>query len=405
MGSIGTRIAPGPVIRFALVVLGLVVVGLACLLQGFWLLVLGLPPAHERADDIGLVAGRDLLAHPLPRSRVPVGPVQPGGGHRSPPDRQLVEDGLVEIAVDRHRGGSRDRGRGHDEHVGMPRALLGLGSPGRAFTLANAVAGDGRRALLPQCRPLLDPESVLLVDHHDPERAETDVVGQQGMRAHDEVKAPVHELGLDPSPLAASSPVREQCDLERARACYAGAVVDLQPGQEAASGEVMLLGEHFCRDHEGALMAALHAVQKSRQCHDRLAGADVALQETVHRVRSGKISCNLADRPLLGGGQLERQAPEEFLDEARPARRRCDDVRDPGSLGRGGTFLHDKDELEPQQLVEGEAAAGGVSLLEALGGVYPPERLRPPDQAELVDELRWQDLGQGPAAFQRLGDI
>ena len=152
-------------------------------------------------------------------------------------------------------------------------------------------------------------------------------------------------------------------------------------------------------------MAALHTVKKARQCHDRLAGADVALQEAVHRVRSGEISGHLPDRPVLGSGQPERQAPEEFVDEARLAEARRDDVRDPGGLGRGGTFLHDEDELEPQQLVEGEAAPGDVFLLEALGGVYPPERLRASSQAELVDHLRWQDLCQSPRAFQRLGDI
>lgn len=108
-------LAPGPVVP------GPVVPG-----QGFWLLVLGLSPAHQRADDIGLVTGRDLRAHPLPCSRVLFGPVQPDGCHRRPPERQLVEDGLVEITVNRHRRGARNWGCSHHEHVGMPVALLGL---------------------------------------------------------------------------------------------------------------------------------------------------------------------------------------------------------------------------------------------------------------------------------------
>jgi len=86
-------------------------------------------------------------------------------------------------------------------------------------------------------------------------------------------------------------------------------------------------------------MAALHAIKKGSQCHDRLAGADVALQEAVHRVRGGEISGHLPDRPLLGGGQLEWQVPEELRDEARLAQKRRDDVRDPGARVAAARFF------------------------------------------------------------------
>ncbi len=91
----------------------------------------------------------------------------------------------------------------------------------------------------------------------------------------------------------------------------------LEPVEEATRGEEVLLGEHLGRDHEGALVAALHAVKKRRERDHGLAGADVALQEPVHRVRSGEVGRHLPDRPLLGCGQLEGQAAEERLDEAR----------------------------------------------------------------------------------------
>ena len=145
-------------------------------LEHLRLLVLGLAPSHERADDIGLVPGCDLLAHALPCHRVLLRTVQPLGRHRCTPDGQLVEDGLVQVAVNSHCGRTWDRGRGHDEHVGMARARL---------------VSTGGRTLLPQRGALFNPEAMLLVDHHDPQRAEADRVGQKGVRADNEVEAPV----------------------------------------------------------------------------------------------------------------------------------------------------------------------------------------------------------------------
>ncbi len=77
----------------------------------------------------------------------------------------------------------------------------------------------------------------------------------------------------------------------------------------------------------------------------------------------------------------------------------------PGGLGGGGPLLHDEDELEPEQLVEGEAPPGEVLLLEVLGGVDLAEGVGPPYQLELVDEPRWHHLGHRPGPFQRLGDV
>ena len=47
----------------------------------------------------------------------------------------------------------------------------------------------------------------------------------------------------------------------------------------------MLLGEHFGRRHERALVAALHRDEQRRERDDGLARADVALQQAVHRRR------------------------------------------------------------------------------------------------------------------------
>ena len=80
--------------------------------------------------------------------------VRPGGISRS--------SELVEVAVDEHRRGARDRRGGHHEHVGL-------------VTLAA------------QQRALLDAEAVLLVDHRDTEVAELGVAVEERVRTDEDV--------------------------------------------------------------------------------------------------------------------------------------------------------------------------------------------------------------------------
>ena len=69
----------------------------------------------------------------------------------------------------------------------------------------------------------------------------------------------------------------------------------------------MLLGEDLGRRHERDLQAVLHRDQRRQQRDDRLAGADVALQQPVHRLRPLQVVDDLLQRLLLPGGQPERQ--------------------------------------------------------------------------------------------------
>ena len=68
----------------------------------------------------------------------------------------------------------------------------------------------------------------------------------------------------------------------------------------------MLLCEHLGRDHEGALVAALHAVEETGEGNDGLAGTDVSLQEPVHGMGGGEILRHLQDRPLLSSRSARR---------------------------------------------------------------------------------------------------
>ena len=148
-------------------------------------------PLDERADDVGLASGRDLgehaLVHARPLERARADDLR---DDRRAPRRQLPQLGLVEVAVDEHRRGPRDRGRGHDEDVGFV-------------------------PLPPEQVALLDTEAVLLVDDGEAEARELDALVDERVRADHDVDGPVAQTVGDAAPVCGAGPVREQLDARR----------------------------------------------------------------------------------------------------------------------------------------------------------------------------------------------
>ena len=113
----------------------------------------------------------------------------------------------------------------------------------------------------------------------------------------------------------------------------------------------MLLGQDLGRRHERHLQAVLHGDDRRQQRDDRLAGAHIALQQAVHRLRSLQIVDDLLERRALPGGQLERQhAPRRFADAIVD-----DDAAGFGSATRRAPPRHHA-RLEQKRLFEDEAA-------------------------------------------------
>ncbi len=56
----------------------------------------------------------------------------------------------------------------------------------------------------------------------------------------------------------------------------------------------MLLGEDFGRRHERGLVAGLDRLQRGERGDDRLAAADVALQQALHRLAAREVAADLA---------------------------------------------------------------------------------------------------------------
>ena len=75
---------------------------------------------------------------------------------------------------------------------------------------------------------------------------------------------------------------------------------------------VVLLGEDFRRRHERDLLARFDGLQRGQRRDDRLAGADVALQQPLHRRRALQVMRDLAPHALLRARQLERHALEQL---------------------------------------------------------------------------------------------
>ena len=211
----------------------------------------------ERAHDVRLAAGRDLGAQPLVHGHA-LERARPDdlGRDRRAARRQLAQLGPVEVAVDEHRRGARDRRRGHDEHVGLV-------------------------ALAAQQLALLDAEPVLLVDHDDPRSRELARLVDQRVRADEDVDRPRAQALGDAPALGRGRAVREQLDATGRSPSSEPSSVTVSPSSELAHRELVLLGQHLGRRHERALVPALHR-------HEQ-------------RVRARRPSCPSRPRPGAGG--------------------------------------------------------------------------------------------------------
>ena len=274
----------------------------------------------ERADHVGLAAGLELASDELV-DPLPLGLVANLGHDRRPPGRQLVEHGDVEIAVERQGQGAGDRGRRHDQHV----RVLALPAERRALEHA---------------------EPVLLVDDGEPEALELHRVLDEGVGADTDGRGAAAErlqgrLPL-PAPLAGGEP--RHGEPERL--------------DERAHRPEVLLGEDLGGRHEHRLRARFHGRQERHHGDDRLAGADIPLEQPVHGHRAPQVRPDLRPDALLRRGQGERELAQESRDEVAGGRER------PAVLARLPPALDREPDLEHEEVLEGEPPAGFLDVLE-----------------------------------------
>ena len=216
---------------------------------------------------------------------------------------------------------------------------------------------DVRRAPLRERAPLLDAEPVLLVDDGDGEVAELDLALDQRVRADRDLRLAGRDPAADGAVVAGGQRTRQQ---------LAG---DAELEAEVGDGEEVLLGERLRRRHQRALAAVLDRAQERVERDDRLARADVALQQALHRHRPREVGVHLADRLLLVGGQRERERGAVAVDQLA----RLTEAGGQRPVALGGA-AGDPD-LKYEQLVEREPLAPALGLVEAGRPVDRGERV------------------------------
>ncbi len=127
-----------------------------------------------------------------------------------------------------------------------------------------------------------DSEALLLVDDDEAEVLEADVRGEDAVRADEDVDLAALEPFEDLRFLPAADVARQLGDLDR--------VV----GEPLAEGFVVLLREHRRRDEHRDLSSAADDAERRPDSELRLAEADVAAQESIHRALRGEIGGDLA---------------------------------------------------------------------------------------------------------------
>ena len=238
-----------------------------------------------RADHERLVSFRDLFGDALPDPREPPGSLGERGDEGldpGPTRRHRADRGDVEIAEDGHGDRAGNRRRGQHERMRS-------------------------RALRAQGFALLHPEAMLLVDDDESQIGEGGRFAEQCVRADDDQRL----AGGDPQ--RRTAPVgRGHLTGEQRRHELGREVGSEHPGDRSQ----VLPREHLGGRDQRGLPAALRRLQHGPQRDERLARADLALDEPVHRPAAHKVAFDLrADRQLIGRA-CERQRRVESLEQA-----------------------------------------------------------------------------------------
>ena len=324
-------------------------------------------------------AGQLAVDRPADQGRVPAG----GPGlDRDPRRRRRGQVGDVADAEHRHVERSRDRCRGHRQHVhARPQGL----------------------------EPLLDvhPEPLLLVHDHQPEVGEVDVGLGEAVRADDDV----HRL--------AGQSLQRLALLGRRR--QPGQAADREGKLREPGGErpPVLLGEHGRRHEHRHLRPRLHCLEGGPHGELGLAEADVTAQQSVHRPRPLQVAPDrLHGRELIGRlregkGLLELTLPGR-VDGKGDARTALPRGLETDHVGGhvGHRPLHGVLLLRPQRAADlgelgGELPAADVFLhqLDARGGDVDPRIFGELDLQELLGAAMLLQEPEAAVAADAVGDV
>ena len=229
-----------------------------------------------------------------------------------------------------------------------------------------------------QQQALRNSETVLLVDHREPQVPVGDLLLEDGVRSNEDIDRPVgqaHQHGLPRLALLAAGQDRNS---------HSDAV------ELAEQGRMMLPCEDLGRRQQGGLRSGLDRRQHSHQRYERLSRADVALQQPQHRRGLRHVAADFVDHSPLRARELVRQL--QLADQL--ARSGQGDA----TLPAGRLAEKHQRKLVGENLVIGEPPSRIVATRIAvrLCDSAPP---RPPRLA--AEQARLDPLRQVGRAFQR----
>ena len=218
---------------------------------------------------IGLATSGELVVNEAPYLRKFIRGAQVRA-HLPAPGRQFIQHGHIEVAVGREPEGARNGRRGHHQQVWV-------------------------EALANEFFPLHHAEPVLLIDDHQAQSLGLITFVDERVRADRQ---------------RCLFSVRRGADVARVKGD--GHVQFLEPVAEP--GE-MLLGEDLGWCHERDPKARFDGHQCGTGSDHRLAAADIAMQESAHRVVSLQVGANFTQHLGLRRRELELELLKKGFDQ------------------------------------------------------------------------------------------
>ena len=153
----------------------------------------------------------------------------------------------------------------------------------------------------------------------------------------------------------------------------------------------MLFGQNLGGSHDDGLIAVVDGDERTEQGHERLARADVALEQAVHLPARAHVGPNLFNDPLLCAGQFEGQVVVvECVEElAYPAEDKAAYLLAPVA------GIAQEAELDVEEFVELESCLGSPECFGRSGEVNATDGLVVGHEVVGVDNALGQGLGQG----------
>ena len=184
--------------------------------------------------------------------------------------RHFVDDGKVEVAIERHRKRARNRSRRHNERVW----ILSLGH---------------------ELQPLYHTKSMLLVDDHQAQFVEHRMFFNESVCSNDHLNLTHRDLFLQflPFGFLDAAPHHAYTITQRAKNPF--------------SVDVMLFSKDLGRRHKCRLISVFNRDDDRLECNNGLAASNITLHQAIHRIGRLQVIHNLLQDALLRHRRMERQ--------------------------------------------------------------------------------------------------